>query len=82
MRRKISSICALSLLIGGLYMLGGLIMPDITDWASNGYHGPPVSIRVLKGIIMVPVMMVVIGAFWLWEDFRSPAPPRQKSGSK
>jgi hypothetical protein len=55
---------------GGLYWLSAVIL-DLTGWVLNGYHGPTVPIRGVTLILMVPVMMVIVGAFWLWEDFKS-----------
>jgi hypothetical protein len=69
MRRWISFACALALLIGGLYWLGVIVI-DMSGWLTDGYQGPPTTVKMVKIIIMVPIMMAVVGAFWLWEDYR------------
>jgi hypothetical protein len=75
MRRWISLACALALLIGGLYWLGVIII-DMSGWLTDGYEGPTTTVRTVKMIIMVPIMMVVMGAFWLVEDYIGPLGPR------
>jgi uncharacterized membrane protein len=67
-RRAISFVCAMALLVGGVYWLGTVVL-DMMGWVTNGYHGPPTTVRDVKIVLMIPVMMVIVGAFWLWEDF-------------
>jgi hypothetical protein len=69
-RRVISFVCAAALLAGGLYWLSDVIL-DVGGWLINGYHGPTTSVRGVRLILMVPLTMVITGAFWLWEDFSS-----------
>jgi hypothetical protein len=66
-RQTISLVCALALVLGGLYWLGVLVL-DMTGWLTDGYQGPTTTVRTVKIVIMVPIMMIVAGGFWLRED--------------
>jgi hypothetical protein len=87
MRRAISFVCALALVVGGLYWLGIII----SGWLPDGYQGPPVRGKVMGIIVAVPVVMIALGATWLLEDYapqwlpqwwHRPRFPRHRSGPR
>jgi len=59
-RRMISTACATALCGGGCYVL-------LWSWQAFSVSG-----RWSIRIVGIGVVMIVLGAFWLWEDFKSP----------
>jgi hypothetical protein len=70
--QMISLVCAIALTIGGLYWLADIL--GVFD--NSGEFSLPGAHKAFQKVMLVPVMMIILGSYWIWEDLFKPGPRR------